>query len=274
MTTILVPTDFSKCAANALAYAFEIAHRTGARIALLHVVFPNQGVENNIYEAFWIDDYVAERVKAVKRTVRKFQRNPLFKNIEVTTEVTIGFPVSEIYRFAKEIKADMIVMGTTGGTGLRGVFLGSIASGVLSKTNIPVLTVPLKGSFRSGANVVMATDFRIKIDARSIGVMKEVLAVQKSRLLVVNVMDKPGQQPDKSSESAFAQKLGDIQHDFHYLHDRDVPQAISNFLESTDANGLVTISHEHSLWHRLFFDSVTQKLAHRVQVPMLVLHDK
>ncbi len=274
MTTILVPTDFSKCAANALTYAFEIASRTGARIALLHVVYPNQGIENNVYEAFWVDEYVAERIKAVLKMVRKYKRNPAFKDVEVITEVSIGFPVSQVHQYAKEVKADLIVMGTTGGTGLRGVFLGSIAAGVLSKTKTPVLVVPLKGAFRSGANVAMATDFLIKLDNATIKVMKEVLVAQNSRLSVVNVVDKPGQQPDKSREASFAQKIGDIQHDFHYLHDRDVPQAINNFLEATNANGLITVSHEHSLWHRLFFDSVTQKLAHRVHVPMLVLHDK
>lgn len=273
MTTILVPTDFSKCADNALAYALELARRTGARVVLLHVVFPNQGVENNVYNAFWIDAYVEERVKGVRRVARKLQRNPLFKNVPVETEVTIGFPVSEICGYADDSKADLIVMGTTGATGLRGAFLGSIASGVLSKTKTPVLVVPPKGRYRSGANVVFATDFRIKIDARSLGVMKEVLVAQQSRLSVMHVMDKPEGQPDKAREASFAQKIGDIQHDFHYLHDRDVPQAVSNFLEATDANGLVTVSHEHSLLHRLFFESVTQKLAHRVHVPMLVLHD-
>jgi nucleotide-binding universal stress UspA family protein len=88
----------------------------------------------------------------------------------------------------------------------------------------------------------------------------------------VHILDKPGA-PDKSQEAALSQKLGNLKHDFHYLHDRNVVQAIVNFLESTDANLLVAVSHEHSVLHRLFFDSMTRKLAQRVQIPTLALHD-
>jgi len=62
MKTILVPTDFSKCADNAMKYALEIAQRTKASITVLYVVFPNEGVNNNIYEAFFVDDYIQQRL--------------------------------------------------------------------------------------------------------------------------------------------------------------------------------------------------------------------
>ena len=54
---ILVPTDFSKCASNAMNFALEIAARTGASVKVLHVLYPNEGVDNNVYSAIWIDEY-------------------------------------------------------------------------------------------------------------------------------------------------------------------------------------------------------------------------
>mgnify|MGYP000299412573 CR=1 FL=1 len=69
MKTILVPTDFSKCAANAFRYALEMASRTDASILLLHVVFPNEGVENNVYSAFWIDEYFKQRDQFVIKLI-------------------------------------------------------------------------------------------------------------------------------------------------------------------------------------------------------------
>ncbi|MCC6282533.1 MAG: hypothetical protein IT262_18155, partial [Saprospiraceae bacterium] len=44
-------------------------------------------------------------------------------------------------------------------------------------------------------------------------------------------------------------------------------------VESTEANGVVAVSHEHSLLHKLFSESVSRSLAHRTTVPLLVLHD-
>jgi len=53
MKKILVPTDFSRCAANALHYAMNLATRFGAEVTVLNVIYPNEGVSNNIYNAIW-----------------------------------------------------------------------------------------------------------------------------------------------------------------------------------------------------------------------------
>jgi nucleotide-binding universal stress UspA family protein len=273
MKSILVPTDFSKCASNAFKYALEIAQATGAGITVLNVVFPNEGVDNNVYNAFWSDEYIAERTKGLKDWVRRIVRKGQFQNVAVKIESTIGFPVASVCEVADQIDADIIVMGTTGATGLRGVFLGSIAAGVLSKTRRPVLSVPIKAEQKKGTDTVFATDFRFKVDERSLAILKEILALKKAKLRIIHIIDKAGEQVDKAREQTLSHKLDGIPHDFHYLHDRDVAQAVSNFVESTDASALVAIAHEHSLLHRLFFDSITRRFAHRLHVPMLTLHD-
>jgi len=273
MKSILVPTDFSKCASNALKYALEIAHASGAGITVLHVVFPNEGVDNNVYNVFWSDEYMAERIKGLDDWVHRVLRKSQFKNVSVKSECTIGFPVPGICEMADQLDTDLIIMGTTGATGLRGVFLGSIAAGVLSKTRRPVLSIPKKADQTKGVDAVYATDFRLKITDRSLQVLRDILALKGGKLRIVHIMDKVGEQIDKSREETLSHKLGDIPHDFHYLHDRDIAQAISNFIESTDASALISIAHEHSLLHRLFFDSITRRFAHRVHVPMLTLHD-
>lgn len=273
MKSILVPTDFSKCASNALKYALEIAHASGAGITVLHVVFPNEGVDNNVYNVFWSDEYMAERIKGLDDWVHRVLRKSQFKNVSVKSECTIGFPVPGICEMADQLDSDLIIMGTTGATGLRGVFLGSIAAGVLSKTRRPVLSIPKKADQTKGMDAVYATDFRLKITDRSLQVLRDILALKGGKLRIVHIMDKVGEQIDKSREETLSHKLGDIPHDFHYLHDRDIAQAISNFIESTDASALISIAHEHSLLHRLFFDSITRRFAHRVHVPMLTLHD-
>jgi nucleotide-binding universal stress UspA family protein len=273
MKTIIVPTDFSKCAQNALVYALDLALASDARVVLLHVVFPNYNPESNAYEGLWIDDYIAQREKALKDIAHKVSRKPAWKTVRLDTTVTVGFPVPEVVRCAEEIHADMIIMGTTGATGLRGIFLGSTSNGVISRTRIPICTVPTKARFQKDANVVFATDFRMRVDHHSLEVLQSALLAQNGFLKIMHVLDKPGVQPDKSREATLSQKLDGMPHDFHYLHHADVAQAVSNFLDATDASMLITISHDHSLLHRLFYESVTRKLAHRARVPMLVLHD-
>lgn len=273
MKTILVPTDFSKCANNAMMYALEIAIRTGQSITVLYVVYPNEGVDNNMYDAFFVDNYVQERLDGMKTWVKKFTRSPHLKDVTIHLECRIGFPVSTITQTASELGASLIVMGTTGATGLRGVLLGSIAGGVISNSKIPVFVVPQKAVFRNTARFAFATDFKLSVSKPSMQVMREMLNLQHTGLNIVHVLADPEKQPDKRHEIALSEKLGTIPHNFHYLHDKNVVRAIHNFLESTDCNGLVAVAHEHSLLHNLFAKSVSRSLAHHTSVPILVLHD-
>jgi len=272
MKTILVPTDFSKCSANAFRFALETAQHSGADVVALHVVFPNEGVENNVYNAFWVDEYYKQREKDLKEWVGRQAKGEKQKKVRIRSQCFIGFPVQAVHSVAEKEKADLVIMGTTGATGLRKILLGSVAAGVITRSKKPVIVVPQKASFREKVNAVFATDFRLRTDRHSLDILRELPQLQKGKIHMVNIVDKPGA-PDKSQEAAIGQKLGGIRHDFHYLHDLETVQAVMNFMESTDAEMLIAVAHEHSLLHRLFYDSTTRKLAQRVNVPMLVLHD-
>ena len=271
MKKIVVPVDFSTCSANALQVALQIADRTGAAIHALHVIFPNEGVDNNIYNAFWVDDYLQQRQKELKNWVRR--RVPAALKSFVTQECIVGFPVPTISNTAAAQGADLIVMGTTGATGLRGVFLGSVAAGVVGKTPLPVLVVPTKGRLQEGADVVFATDYQLKVVGADLETLQNLIKMYAATLKIVHILDKPGEKPDAHREAAFKAKLGDLPCEFHHLHDRDVPQAVSNYLDTVQAGLLVAVAHRHTLLHRLFYDSVTRRLAHRTRLPLLVLHD-
>lgn len=273
MKSILVPTDFSKCAANAMTIALKLSRETEAEVTVIHVVYPNEGVDNNMYNVFWSDQYMSEREKGLNTWIHKFRRDKENKKIKINTECRVGFPVPTICDVAAEIHADIIVMGTTGATGLRGTLLGSVAAGVMARTRHPLLSIPKKATFTNTENAVFATDFKLKLDTPSLDLLIELLRLKKSTLHFVHILDKPGMELDKAREKSISQKFGTIPHDFHYLHDRDITQAISNFLEASNAGLLVAVAHEHSLFHRLFYESITRRLAHRIGLPMLTLHD-
>lgn len=71
MKTILVPTDFSKCANNAMMYALEVAQRTGKDCRSL-CRLSEQRMDNNVYDAFWIDDYIKQRRQSMQTWAKRF----------------------------------------------------------------------------------------------------------------------------------------------------------------------------------------------------------
>lgn len=273
MKKILVPTDFSKTAGNAFTFALEIARRTGAAVHVAHFSRPFDGIDNNIYNALLADEYFEQKKRGLHEWTQKYLKNSAFEIVKVTSGFEFGMAATSIAEMAETGHFDLIVMGTTGASGLRGLLLGSIASGVISAARVPILVVPKNGSFHKMATVALATDLRADLNQRSLNVLKKLLAIEHAGLHVVHVLEKPSDHPDKTKEAELVQNLGGLHPKFHYRHDVSLVSAINDFTKSIDANLLCTISHRHGIVHKLFFGSTSRMLAEQAKLPLLVLYD-
>ena len=268
MKNILVPIDFSEPSENALRYAIEVASRTQQTVTALYVVYPNDGVNNNMYDAFFIDSYVDERLEGMKEWVKKFDA----KNVPLRLACEIGMPISTICQKAETTDATMIIMGTTGASGLGAMLLGSISKGVISNAKIPVMVVPPQSVYRESALFALASDLHTLPSRPALHFLENVLHMRTNGLAVVHVLGEHAEHPDKVSEQLFSAALGNIPHDFHYLHSDNIAEAVHLFVESADCQGVIAIAHEHSLLRQIFGRSVSRAIAHTPQVPTLVLH--
>jgi nucleotide-binding universal stress UspA family protein len=135
---ILVPTDFSADAEQAVDYAIALASVFQARVTLLHV----------IYEVLWAAGetamslppaYFAELEAATRQQMEQALQRIRHAGLEGDTIVAYGFPFEHIVTVARDQSVDLIIMGTQGRTGLRHVLLGSVAERVVRLAPCPVL---------------------------------------------------------------------------------------------------------------------------------------
>ena len=136
---ILVATDFSPDAAEAVKVAGELARACGSEIVLLHVCqMPAYSFANG---AMYIPapELVADILRDANRGLAEVKGR--IRDVAVETVRVEGEPASEIVRVAAERKADLIVMGTHGRRGLRRFFAGSVAEHVVRAAPCPVMTV-------------------------------------------------------------------------------------------------------------------------------------
>lgn len=138
---VLHPTDFSDCAAEALTKAVDLVQKLGGEVVLLEVLIETPlygegmlGMPNvqSIYDAQrkWAEETLEARVGELRT-----------RGIEASWRVETGVPFEEIVKMAGRERADMIVMGTHGRTGLNRALLGSVAERVIRLAPCPVLTV-------------------------------------------------------------------------------------------------------------------------------------
>lgn len=133
---VLVATDFGKPAADAEELAISFAEKFGAKLTVLFVFsVPNAAYATGSY---WQVDHLERQArKAFDTKIAELkERLP-----QLTGVMRTGSPWEEILAAAKELGADLIVMGTHGRRGLPRALLGSVAERVVRTAAIPVLTV-------------------------------------------------------------------------------------------------------------------------------------
>ena len=140
---VLVATDGSEYARKGVEYAANLVAKNG-KLVLLHVVphdprIPQDAICFSDCEAR--DRKFLEELKEAGKKMLEEEAKRLKNGFDVETIVEIGDPSEEIVRIAKEINADMIVMGVRGVSKWRKIFLGSVSEEVLEKTDIPVFIV-------------------------------------------------------------------------------------------------------------------------------------
>jgi nucleotide-binding universal stress UspA family protein len=139
---IMHPTDFSSASGPAFVKATELAGSQRAELILLHVADAVVPVAPEGYISPAVYDEIQRSARAYgQRKLAALVARAKKAGVRATPVMVEGAPASAIVRAAKSRRADMIVMGTHGRSGLARLFLGSVAERVVGQAPCPVLTV-------------------------------------------------------------------------------------------------------------------------------------
>ncbi len=271
--TILVPTDYSKNAHNAVRYAVELAHLTGAKITFFHSYYLPIYVKNIP------KDTAAEAGlrKEVSETLDAILKDKKYAASDIKYDIIVkdgSSTVNEIVGIAKEIAADMIVMGTKGSTGVGEVIFGSNTHDVIEKTEIPVLAIPIKAASLEFKNIVFATNYHFN-DFNALDDLVLIAKLFDSRITVLHIDD------------------GEMIHDFEYsmldtfhlqvtekadypnihfqlLENKNVFEGLQDFIHHNEIDLLALSSRKKVLYNRLFGKSISRKMAYHADIPLMI----
>lgn len=160
MKKILVPVDFSEYSQYALEVAASLAKQNKAEIVALHML----GLSENIFTQDESQGFIEAQyyMKLAKKRFNKFLDKPYLKGIPLSETVQNYKIFSEINNVAKEQGIDLIVMGSHGTNGLKGVFVGSNTEKVVRTSEVPVLVIKEKLPDITIKKVVLGFDFKVE----------------------------------------------------------------------------------------------------------------
>lgn len=274
MKKIIVPVDFSGHSEYALRVAADIARKHNAQLYLLHMLdISDQMI--SITEGTKRRELMFFMQLATKR-FEEFIDRDFMKGID-TKPVIKHFKVfEEINSAAKEVGADLIVMGSRGASGVKGYFVGSNTEKVVRTSEIPVLVVKTETKSFDPKTIVFASDFSTE-NLKAFKTIKKFADDFKATLKMVyintpnayfkNTLEIREQMRLFLNKTSISNHSGDIV----IFNDYSVTDGILNASEMLNADMVAIPTHGRKGINKLLAGSVGEDVANTSHIPVLTV---
>lgn len=279
MKNILLPTDFSPNADNALNFAVEIARKIKGNLILLHA-YSVQLIDPNMPAEIYLSAYQEEE-KSAKENLEELSKRISESNKDIngnnifTTEaiVTQGLVVDEVLSLIKDFKIDIVIMGTHGASGITEMILGSNAASIIEKATVPVLAIPGNAVYQEINNLVYAYD-DIKSGLPSFKWLLEFAKIYDSEITLLHIIES-GKDTADLNQKEFEKIRQTVTYDkirLELVKEENILEGINDYVNSNNVNVLAMAIRKRTLLDKIFSRSLTKKMAYHTRIPLLALH--
>jgi nucleotide-binding universal stress UspA family protein len=265
MNKILVPVDFSDTSLNALSYAIQLFGDSEVEFTVLHTYEVSTGAFR-MKSIDWILEEDAQR--EMDALVKRMQREE--PGVVLKTKIMKSNAVSAITSLGNSGSYDFIIMGTKGASGLKEVFIGSVASGVISKTKAPVLVVPSNYLYQSWNEIVFAIGNIPLSSASVVNPLRELAMLHSCKINVLHIA--VDEKLDYLEE--VLSTIEDLSPSVIYTFGAgNINERLNDYLTENDTSLLCLIRSKKDFFSRIFDESVTLKQTFNSPIPLLILHN-
>jgi nucleotide-binding universal stress UspA family protein len=210
-----------------------------------------------------IDDLIAkDSAQHLENLLEKLEAS--YPNLKFQTHSISGGVDDAVRHFLRSNQVDMVVMGTTGASGLKGKLFGSNASSLIQNIKTPLLVVPHNAKIKDPTRIGISTDLKIAMTDEIYNPIRKIALAFGSKINFFNVSDVYKEDQLISMEESFGMDI-----DFIYGH--DIEESIKEYLDEVHIDILVFVAEKHSIFHKIFKPSISKTMARELEIPMLIL---
>ncbi len=275
---ILVPVDFSPCALNALRIAADLAGRTGASLEVINAIHVPAHPHADVMAAQTIvQPMLSEYEAQVEERFQKLAEEvPELSEVTYTTRKFVALPSDAIYTCITEDGIDLVVMGTKGSHDVLEKIIGSLSADVIRFSKVPVLMIPENVEALSLKTIGFAADLHTIEDVKKLEVMIffAKMTGAEIKLFYFARNDDHKHLLERGREKMkLLDSLAGVKHSYVWSDQEKVSSGIMEMVDTHNLDMLVMYPRNHSLWDRILHGSVTKRVAVRVDVPLLTVHE-
>lgn len=276
---LLLPTDFSKNANNAIKYAIELYKRESCEFFILH--------------SYYLPGYNKSDMLSLEPTVERLNevKGSAEKNMKrLKVQVSLNDHYSHhVFHFLNEFgsfndvlkkivkKEDikLILMGTRGETDDRNTILGSNAANVMEKVRAcPVLAIPGDVIFKNPNEIVFSTTFRKVYKEIELATLLEISILTKAPIRILYIQKGQGLSKKQEENKVLLNKvLGSTSYTHHVLSNLNLQEGVRCFSQSRESDMIAFVNKKHNFFGSIFSNPMVKHIGDHTSVPILALHD-
>lgn len=275
MKTIIIPTDFSPTATNAMHYGVDMAKAIHASIILLHVYQVPVSYTDTPIVLVSVEELKKEAEQKLEK-LHKEVEHLTSGSIKIYTEARLGNIADEIENLCEKVRPFAVVMGSKGSSGIEKVLFGSTTLTAIRHLTWPVICVPPGKVFGNGIKKIgFACDFKNIVETTPAAAIKTFVQEFNAELHILNV-DYHNKQfrPETPEQSALLHTmLENVKPVYDFIEHKDIEDGLNEFAEKNNIDLLITIPKKHKLLDGLFKPSSTKQLVVQSHIPVMCIHE-
>lgn len=287
---ILVPLDFSSHSENAAIYALNIASKLKADVKLINAYLDPVGAPNSYLESFAfqtninsiiseVEEETATSLNNIAGKLKQIIKEQKIHGVNIEYDLFRGNSHDVILNELNEYNPGLMIMGTRGAE-LEGFkSFGSITSGIISKSSIPVIAVPKMynaSSFEFPDRILYITNF----DNTDFAALRKLSALAKpfnSKIFCVHTTEAEnnlGEMEMKKIKRYMFDTIGSFKFDCQLIKTDDMMAGIDGFAEENGINMLAVTRVKRPFFEQLFKKDIGKRFLFHSQIPLFVFNPK
>lgn len=278
MRKILLPTDFSANAFNALKYAVSLFKYEKSEFYLLHA-YADEVYSN---EATLTEDQFEEKKANAKNNSKSQLKKILAAIKELSPNPKHQFFIKSSYGLLVDKANDLInienidvaVMGTRGKTNEKSLTYGTNTIQVMKYVQCPVLCIPENYMYKTPKQILFPTNFLIPYQRRELKLVADMARSYRSEIHMLYISNFPiNSYRQKDNQSFLKEQFKDDVFNFHRADEGDKTAVILKHLDFMNIDLLVMVRSRHTYLENIIQASTIDKIGLQPKIPFLVLQN-
>lgn len=278
MIKILIPVDFSECSIKAVNFAAQLSQYIPTQLDLLNV----QEGTGSLYT-----DYVGlnkefnlSLIADARKKLEKLQAQlGLAQHVVVMTHLVTGEVQETIIAEAAKLGSNLIIMGTSGASGIKEFLIGSQTASVIGHSKVPVLAIPEQYEWKKPEKILLTTN-NFEKEANVLDTVFQLANQLHAKVETAVFSDEDYDDAATLIQTSYGMNAYEkfLKEEYKqtelvatHLTGKSLEETLSDYIVQNDVDILVMITYQRNLLKRIFNPSHTRRMSYHTRIPLLAI---